>query len=112
MIECFNAAGRSVFNTGNHKFVEVQLSERKPSETKRHVEMIDICRIVQKEIRQGRQFINRDKTRWGSREGEEKGMAQRIDKEKGKRNRSSQSNPPVPWMFSRMKGRRGTQPER
>lgn len=101
-----------MFNTGHHKSVEVQLSKRKPSETRRRVEMLDIRRIVQKEIRQGRQFINRDKTRWGSREGEEKGMARRIGKKKGKRNRSSESDSPVPWIINRMKAKRGTQPER
>ena len=49
----------SCFNTGPHRPVEIQIERMVVRNPNSHVEMDNICRKVQKKIRQVRQFVNR-----------------------------------------------------
>lgn len=49
----------SCSNTGPRRPVEIQIERMVVRSPNRHVEMVNICREVQKKIRQVRQFVNR-----------------------------------------------------
>ena len=49
----------SCFNTEPHRPVGIQIERMVVRSPNRHVEMVNICRKVQKKIRQVRQFVNR-----------------------------------------------------